>query len=312
MDKQEFIEKTIKIQDFSGSESEIRQLKEVVEAFAESIGFELTENELFLGTNGKTGANIVNLSFTSALYCPEALQGHCKAQKPIRNDNGLKTGETQVCYACAINNQHIKTYLKNIHNYTVFNSISNSEIEKQLKSYILANGALYLRFNEYGSFIDEECLKRCISISNNLVKDGYIKNSFSYTSNRYLFKKYNNIPNFTLSLSKGLDCDLEDIDTSIKSTAIVTLSSVAIWNYKPEKALKQGREVLIPLLNNDDIVICCGNCSNCPYCKDNTENRLVVFLRHGNGWNGHIEDYLTETEYLSYLQSLHKDNIKFL
>lgn len=312
MDKETFIQEIIKNQDFSGSEKEIQALSKVLEEYCEQIGFELPKNKLFLGTNSKTGANIVNLSFTTALHCPEAIQGHCKVQKRIRDSNGLKTGNKQVCYACSINNRHIETFIKNIHNYIIFNTISNKAIEKQLISYILNNGALYLRFNEYGSFINEHCLKRCLDITKSLIESKYIKKAFSYTSNVHLFIKYYDVnTNFVLSLSKGLDYDFEDIDTSIKTTAIVSLSSIAMWKNNPEKALKQGREVLIPLLNNPDVVICCGNCSNCPYCKNNNEKRLVVFLRHGNGWNGHIEDYLTESEYLQYLEALHKDNIQF-
>ena len=105
--KEAFIQEFVRNQDFSGSASEIRRLKRIVEAYADSIGFELPENTLFLGTNGKTGLNIVNLSFCSALHCPEAIKGHCKVQKPIRNTNGLKTGNKQICYACSINNRHI-------------------------------------------------------------------------------------------------------------------------------------------------------------------------------------------------------------
>ena len=309
--KEEFIQAIVRNQDFSGSESEIRKLKGIVEAYADSIGFELPENTLFLGTNGKTGLNIVNLSFTTAIHCPEAIKGHCKVQKPIRDTNGLKNGNKQVCYACSINNRHIESFIKNEWNYIVFNTISDEAIIKQIKSYILTNGALYLRFNEYGSFINEECIKRCINISNTLIKEGYIKNSFSYTSNKHLFKKYCNVKGFVLSYSEGFNFDLNNLEPSIKKTGVVTLSSTAMWNNNPEKALKQGREVLIPILNNPDVVICCGNCSNCPYCKNNNDKRLVLFLRHGNGWNGHIEDYLTETEYLEYLEKLHKDNIQF-
>lgn len=309
--KEEFIKEIVRNQDFSGSKSEIIKLKGIVYAYADSIGFELPENTLFLGTNGKTGLNIVNLSFSSAIHCPEAIKGHCKVQRPIRNPDGLKNGNKQICYACSINNRHIETLIKNTWNYMMFHVLTDDEIIEQIKSYILTNGALYLRFNEYGSFINEECIKRCIKISDTLIKEGYIKNSFSYTSNKYLFNKYCNVKGFVLSYSEGFKFDLNDLEPSIKKTGIVTLSSNAMWNNNPEKALKQGREVLIPLLNNPDVVICCGNCSNCPYCKNNNDKRLVLFLRHGNGWNGHIEDYLTKTEYLEYLEKLHKDNIQF-
>ena len=312
MNKEQFIQEIVKNQDFSGSENEIRRLKAIVEAYAKSIGFELPENTLFLGTNSKTGANIVNLSFTSALHCPEAIQGHCKVQKRIRDNDGFKTGNKQVCYACSINNRHIETFIKNIWNYIMFHTLSDNDIINQLKSYILTNGVSYLRFNEYGSFINEECLKRCLSIAKSLINTNYIKKAFSYTSNRHYFEKYYNIDsNFVLNLSKGFNCNFKDIETSIKATSIVTLSSVKLWQLNPEKALKQGRNILISLLNNPKIVVCCGNCSNCPYCKDNNDKRLVVFLRHGNGWNGHIEDYLTKSEYLKYLEKLHKDNIQF-
>lgn len=311
MEKNEFIQKLVKIQDFSGSESEIEALTSLVIEFAESISFDLPNGALFLGTNSKTGENVVNLSFSSALHCPECIQGHCRVQKRIRGKDGLKTGNKQICYACSINNQHIKTVIKCIWNYIQFQSLSVKEIVEQLKKHILVENCQYLRFNEYGSFIDEDNLNKCIAISNMLVKAGFIKNSFSYTSNRKLFNKYNDVPNFVLSLSQGLDADLEALDSSIKQTAIVTLSSVAKMKHNNVKAVENGRKTLIPLLNNPNVVICCGDCSKCPYCKDKNDKRVVVFLRHGNGWNGHIDHYLTDNEYMEYLKQLHIDNNKF-
>ena len=144
-----------------------------------------------------------------------------------------------------------------------------------------------------------------------LVENGYIRNSFSYTSNKHLFKKYNNVSNFILSYSQGLDIDVEALDCSIKQTAIITLSSVYKMKHEREKAVKNGRKTLLPLLANPNVVICCGDCSNCPYCKNKEDKRVVVFIRHGNGWDGHIDHYLTEDEYLSYLKDLHLDNNKF-
>lgn len=311
MNKETFIQELIRIQDFSGSESEIEALTSLVVEFANSIGFELPKGQLFLGTNSKTGANIVNLSFTTAINCPECIQGHCKAQKPIRDRDGLKTGNKQVCYACSINNRYIETTIKNVWNYILYNTLTVKEIKEQLEYHILLNNCSFLRFNEYGSFINESNIKKAIKISNSLIKNGYIKNSFSYTSNKKLFNKYNNVNGFILSYSNGLDIDLNGLSYDIKQTAIITLSSVASFTNDKEKAIKNGRKILLPLLNNPNVVICCGNCSNCPYCKNKNEKRLVIFLRHGNGWNGHIEDYLTESEYLEYLKQLHKDNNSF-
>ena len=238
MEKEQFIQELVKIQDFSGSEEEIEALTSLVVEFANSIGFELPKGQLFLGTNSKTGENVVNLSFTTAIHCPESIKGHCNVQKPLRDSLGLKTGEKQVCYACSINNRHIETTIKCVWNYILFHKLTVDEITKQIQRHILVNSCQYLRFNEYGSFIDEKNLKKCIAISNILVENGLILNSFSYTSNRYLFKKYQNVPNFVLSLSQGLDVDFESLDTSIKQTAIVTLSSVAKMKHDREKAVE--------------------------------------------------------------------------
>lgn len=311
MEKEQFIQELVKIQNFSGSEKEIEALTSLVVKFAEQIGFELPDGQLFLGTNSKTGESIVNLSFTSALHCPECIQGHCKVQKRIRDKDGLKTGNKQVCYACSINNRHIETIIKCVWNYIQFHLLTINEIVKQLKKHIIINNCSYLRFNEYGSFINEENIQKCIVISNILVEDGLILNSFSYTSNKMLFKKYSDVPNFVLSYSQGLDIDFEALDCSIKQTAIVTLSSVAKMKHEREKAIENGRKILLPLLANPNVVICCGDCSNCPYCKNKEDKRIVVFLRHGNGWDGHIDHYLTEDEYLNYLKQLHIDNNKF-
>lgn len=311
MEKEEFLQELVKIQDFSGSEDEIEALTSLVVEFAEQIGFELPNGELFLGTNSKTGDNVVNCSFTTAIHCPEAIKGHCNVQKPLRDSLGLKTGEKQVCYACAINNRHIETTIKCIWNYILFHKLTVDKITDQIKRHILVNSCQYLRFNEYGAFIDEKNLQKCIEISNMLVEGGLIKNSFSYTSNKYLFKKYNETANFVLSYSQGLDVDVNTLDCSIKQTAIISLSSVYKMKHDNVKAIENGRKTLLPLLANPNVVICCGDCSNCPYCKNKDEKRIVVFLRHGNGWDGHIDHYLTEDEYLSYLKDLHLDNNKF-
>ena len=311
MEKEEFLQELVKIQDFSGSEDEIEALTSLVVEFAEQIGFELPNGELFLGTNSKTGDNVVNCSFTTAIHCPEAIKGHCNVQKPLRDSLGLKTGEKQVCYACAINNRHIETTIKCVWNYILFHKLTVDKITDQIKRHILVNSCQYLRFNEYGAFIDEKNLQKCIKISNMLVEGGLIKNSFSYTSNKYLFKKYNETANFVLSYSQGLDVDVNTLDCSIKQTAIISLSSVYKMKHDNVKAIENGRKTLLPLLANPNVVICCGDCSNCPYCKNKDEKRIVVFLRHGNGWDGHIDHYLTEDEYLSYLKDLHLDNNKF-
>lgn len=309
--KEEFLQKLVQIQDFSGSEEEIEALTSLVVEFAESIGFDLPNGALFLGTNSKTGADVVNLSFTTAIHCPEAIFGHCNIQKPLRNADGIKNSNKQVCYACSINNRHIETTIKCVWNYIKFNRLSVEEIVEQLKKHIILNNCSYLRFNEYGAFIDEKCIEKCVLISNNLVESGLIRNSFSYTSNKHLFKKYNNVANFVLSYSQGLDVDIEALDCSIKQTAIITLSSVYKMKNDNVKAVENGRKTLLPLLANPNVVICCGDCSNCPYCKNKEDKRVVVFIRHGNGWDGHIDHYLTEDEYLSYLETLHLDNNKF-
>ena len=311
MEKEEFLVELIKIQDFSGSEKEIEALTSLVVEFAESIGFELPKGQLFLGTNSKTGENVVNLSFTSAIHCPEALKGHCNVQKPLRDMNGAKNGNKQVCYACSINNRHIETTIKCIWNYILFHKLTINKITNQIKRHILVNSCQYLRFNEYGSFIDEKNLQKCIIISNMLVEDGLILNSFSYTSNKRLFKKYSDVPNFVLSYSQGLDVDVEALDCSIKQTAIITLSSIYKMKHDNIKAIEKGRKTLLPLLDNPNVVICCGDCSKCPYCKNKEDKRIVVFLRHGNGWDGHIDHYLTDNEYMEYLKQLHIDNNKF-
>lgn len=309
--KEEFLVELIKIQDFSGSEEEIEALTSLVVEFANSIEFELPKGQLFLGTNSKTGENVVNCSFTSAIHCPEAIKGHCNVQKPLRDMNGAKNGNKQVCYACSINNRHIETTIKCVWNYICFHKLTVDQITDQIKRHILVNSCQYLRFNEYGSFIDEENLQKCIAISNILVESGLILNSFSYTSNKRLFKKYSDIPNFILSYSQGLDIDLEALDCSIKQTVIITLSSIYKMKHDNVKAIEKGRKTLLPLLNNPNVVICCGDCSKCPYCKNKEDKRIVVFLRHGNGWDGHIDHYLTDNEYMEYLKQLHIDNNKF-
>lgn len=300
-------------QDFSGSDKEIADLKQSVTKFANELGVELDFKTIYLSDNSKTGDDICNLNIGSALNCYEAIHGHCSIQRPIRDRTGAKTGNKQVCYGCSINNRLKLKYLYDIYNYVVFNTISVNSLFNQIKAYCIANRCNFVRFNETGSFYGVWSFNKALELSKMLIKNNIILKAFSYTSNKKLFDKFKNNEYLVLSYSKGFKSFNDNfyINDDCK-TIILNSVSIAFYENNTSKAIKQVREALIPFLNDDRFVICGGNCSKCSYCKDTNDKRIVVFLRHGNGFNGHLEDYLTPDELFELSQVRNKDNIHFM
>lgn len=300
-------------QDFSGSSEELEALRASVEKFAGELGLDLDFRSIYLSDNSKTGEDICNINIGSALNCYEAINGHCSIQKPIRDSTGAKTGNKQVCYGCAINNRLKLKYLYDIYNYIVFNTISLNSLFNQVKAYCVQNECNFVRFNETGSFYGVSSFNKALELSKMLIENNIILKAFSYTSNRKLFNQFKNNEYLVLSYSKGFKSFNDNfyINDDCK-TIIVNSVSIAYYENNTSKAIKQVREALIPFLNDDRFVICRGNCSKCSYCKDTKDKRIVVFLRHGNGFNGHLEDYLTPDELFKLGQDRDKDNTMFL
>lgn len=299
--------------DFSGSSKEINALTKIVNAFADRLGINLDFETLYLSENEKTGKDIANINIGSALNCFKSIEGYCTFQKPLRDKNGNKTAYKQICYGCSINNRLKLKYLYDIYNYIIFNTINTNKLINQIKTYIIAKNCNFIRFNETGSFYGESSFLKALEISKALIKKDLILKAFSYTSNVNLFNKYKNNEYLVLSLSKGFKAfDNDFVLNDDCKTLILNSVSVSYYNNNTEKAIKKVRESLIPFLKDDRFVICAGDCSKCSYCKDTNDKRIVVFLRHGNGYEGHLDAYLTQNELFKLIKDRNKDNIKFL
>ena len=291
--------------DFSGSDEEIKALKEAILEFNQNEE-EIEKNntvpveyesftKIHLSTNSKTGINIVNFNISSAYYCFEAINHHCGIQKQFKDEYGKQLNKLG-CYACSINNRQPTTLIYDVINYIAFQTLPVEEIQRQIREYLKEHPEVdFLRFNERGCFFSEKAFLKCSMVAIGL--QDVLLGTFSYTSNDELFDKYHNttyfmVLNHSNSNNKG-----------VKTTKIIGCS---------KKYLEKSRKMILDVINNPNQVLCCGDCSNCSYCKDKDDLRQVVFIRHGCGWDGHLESYLTETEIKNYLLIVQQDHERFL
>ena len=116
-----------------------------------------------------------------------------------------------------------------------------------------------MRISEAGDIQDIDTLHKVIKIADYFYhKYGII--SYTYTHNIELEKAHNEIQNSSLVLTYSYNTKLE--------------------NVKKSDVIK--KEDLKKYINNDDFVICAGECYHCSYCKDKTDTRTVLFVNHKN------------------------------
>lgn len=291
--------------DFSGSDVELQALKEAILEFNRNQE-EIDKNntvpvefedftKIHLSTNTKTGKNLVNYNISSAYYCFEAVEHHCKIQGQFKDEFGKQLNKLG-CYACSINNRQPTTLIYDVINYITFWELSVEEIETQIRKYLENHSEVdFLRFNERGCFFSEDAFLKCAMVAIRL--QDVLLGTFSYTSNDDLYNKYHNKTQFMVLNHSNSN------DKGVKTTKIIGCST---------KNLEKSRKMILDVINNPNQVLCCGDCSNCSYCKDKDDLRQIVFIRHGCGWDGHLESYLTEEEINNYLLIVAKDNEQFL
>lgn len=284
--------------DFSGSEEEMEGIKEAIWDYNNNPNVSdrnkiapeyLSFDKLYFSTNSKTGITTVNFNISSSFKCFDSIEGHCKVQNQIYEVIGSKLAKTDLmgCYACRDEVKSPKKLQYSFLNYVVFNTLSIEEILKQLNAYLDSHLEVdYLRFNENGCFYSFSAFEKCDLIASEINKR--LLGTFSYTANKDLYKRYYNNCNMCLNLSNH---QMEGAKTT--------------------KIINPNREAILKVLRSPDMVLCCGNCTNCSYCKDKNDLRTVVFVRHGMGITESIETLLTVREYKSFLQLVKLENAKF-
>lgn len=261
--------------DYTGSERELTALKEAVIEFCEADEelqvprlTEIIESDftvLYFSQNSKTGENVLNFNLCDAYTCMESYKGHCTLQKPTRDAEFSKTGEKQCCYALAIENNTKLKFVYGVCNYITMHQIDISEAVSQVREALEKFNCDYLRFNEFGCFYNEAIFVIADFIAGE-VSD--LAEAYSYTSNTDLFIKYYDKSYITLNLSNKVIKDLKD--------------------YKRTITVDPSPEAFVRFMEDQNYVICCGDCSNCSYCKDKEDFRVIVFFRHGNGVKLHL------------------------
>lgn len=295
--------------DYSGSKDELDALKWAVIKFRhrdEDLKTEEVDNiifsgfkKLYLSQNKKTGYNTLNFNVSPALTCKEAFDGHCTLQKPTRDSDFSKTGAKTVCYALAQEMSYKLKMVYGVLNYIVMHEIDDAEAIRQVRESLVRLNTKYLRFNEFGSFYNENILVRAINIARGCSD---LAIAYSYTSNTKLFKKYYNNKWLTLNLSNKV----------IKG----------LTNYKRTITVKPSKENFLKYMKSPNHVVCNGDCSNCSYCKNWNDYRVVVFFEHGHGiklgiWDSkHPNDpeccLLTKEQYNKFMDGVRKENNTFL
>ena len=246
----------------------------------------LMYNQIILGTNKKTGDDTVNFDISPALACNECKNGHCTIQTTPLFIDGVKQDIDIKCYALRDDNQYPTKLLKSTINYIVFNRLSISELVNQLTEYIEKHNVHNLRFNETGCFYNDEAFVKCDLIASEVL-DSVIP--YSYTSNKKLVKIAQNVANIKLNLSNK---QMEGVKTT--------------------ETIEPTREAIMEAYNDPKKRLCVGNCSACPYCKDNRVELTTVFVDHDKGSNLKIEDVLSPEQLRRVKMEAYIENLKYM
>lgn len=196
--------------------------------------------------NLKIGMDTLILNMNHSLNCYCSKKGYCNL--------------CNKCYAKKSSNTYINSCLYNIASEINFNKLPVDKIISDIEAVILNAGApiKFIRFNEAGDFISYKHFKKANEIAT-YFKNKYNIISYSYTHN----------------------IELEDYISEINNSNIVINYSYNIKTDRPIKKCIVINEAKIKnYVNDPNYIICTGSCTNCSYCKNQTDKRIVIFLDH--------------------------------
>lgn len=164
------------------------------------------------------------------------------------------------CYAKKSSNTYINSCLYNIAAEINFIKLPVDKIISDIETVILnaKTPIKFIRFNEAGDFISYKHFKKANKIAT-YFKNKYNIISYSYTHNIELERYITEINNSNIVINYSYD-----IKTDLSVKKCIVINEQEIKNY----------------VNDPNYIICTGSCTNCSYCKNQTDKRIVIFLDH--------------------------------
>lgn len=198
--------------------------------------------------NEKIGNDTIIINTNHALNCYSSKKGYCNMKKD--------------CYAKKSSNTYINSCLYNLSAEINFKKLSAKKIISDIEGVIKSadSDIKFIRFNEAGDFINYDLFKKANKIATYFMKK-YDIISYTYTHNKELEKHITEINNSNIVINYSYD-----IKTDLPVKKCIVINKSEIYNY----------------INDNNYVICGGVCSNCSYCKNKTDNRIIIFVNHKN------------------------------
>lgn len=229
--------------------------------------------------NEKIGDDTIIINTNHAINCYCSKNGYCSMKKD--------------CYAKKSSNTYINSCLYNLAAEINFKRLSVEKIITDIESVIKTadTDIKFIRFNEAGDFISYESFKKANKIAT-YFKNNYDIISYTYTHNVELEDYIKDIDNSNIVLNYSYD-----VKTSLDVKKCIVIDKSDINNY----------------IYNNNYVICGGACSNCSYCKNKNEKRIIIFINHKNKSTKKIlKDELSKKELIKLEALKLKDYSNFL
>ena len=198
--------------------------------------------------NNKLGAGILTFNVSPAFLCPSMCTGQCKGCSD--------------CYAMFSERRHGSELARNI---LAFIRILKYPIETIVNDTIKALGrkkktlaSQFIRFSQNGDILNNSVLIKVNKLAMALLERyDNLLGAYTYTHNN----------NLDLSLASHIVVNQSEKDlNAVKSTIVL---------YKWENKY----------FDPSKYILCLGDCSLCPYCKNGDDTRTVIFMAHGGGLN---------------------------
>lgn len=198
--------------------------------------------------NDKIGGDTIIINTNHALNCFCSKKGYCNMKKD--------------CYAKKSSHTYVNSCLYNLAAEINFKKLSAEKIIADIESAIKTadTDVKFIRFNEAGDFTSYSAFLKADRIAT-YFKNKYNIISYSYTHNKDLKKYITDINNSNIVLNYSYA-----VKTSLDVKKCVVIDKSDIYRY----------------INDNNYVICGGVCSNCSYCKNKKDTRIVVFVNHKN------------------------------
>lgn len=229
--------------------------------------------------NEKIGDDTIIINTNHALNCYCSKKGYCSIKKD--------------CYAKKSSNIYINSCLYNLAAEINFKKLSAEKIIADIEAAIKSadTDIKFIRFNEAGDFISYDSFLKANKIAT-YFKNKYDIVSYTYTHNIELEDNIRDIYNSNIVLNYSYG-----VKTSLDVKKCIVINKSDIYNY----------------IDNKNYVICTGVCSNCSYCKNKNETRVVAFVNHKNKSTKKILKEMLSKQELIKLEALKlKDYSNFL